>query len=80
MSLFIRATDVPLGTRRTDILVQAAEDIGSEELVLWCRKPIYHVRKATRRRKGCVAGVTTTWAAKGTRIWIRVQGPGSIRV
>jgi len=37
------------------------------------------VRKATRRRKGILAGVTTEWVAKGGRVWIRTSGPGSVR-
>lgn len=73
------ATSNPLGTRRTDVLVQASEDLGSEELVLWDSKRPYCVRKATARRKGCAAGVTLTWAGKGQRLWIRVNGPGTVR-
>lgn len=80
MSIVRGETQSPLGTMRQDILVEALEDLEDAMLVLWSSDAPYRVRRATKRRKGRLAGVTLTWAAKGQRLWIRQNGPGSVRV
>lgn len=79
--MFTRAnlSVLPLGTRREDILVQATEHIEMGSVCLWDRKRPYHVRTATRRRKGCIAGVATETGYLNRRLWLRVNGPGTVR-